>query len=199
MSTTKRILLAQLRQLQIAALLAGMLACGAARAEDNVLHGPHPFLKDNALSAHVLLVEGGSETPGGAKIAADYGLRLRGPAWLDLQLNYQNARCDTGTSAGTCTVPSGTIFETLVGGKLKWATAIPLVPYAKGGVGLVYAFPDGAANGLGPALRFGGGANYFIYDWLGFGVELSYSLGHLSSVHSSYSEIDFGAGAEFQF
>jgi hypothetical protein len=196
MSTTMRFPLAQLR---IGALLAGALAASPARADDNILRGPHPFLKDNALSAHVLLVAGGSETPGGAKIEADYGLRLRGPAWLDLQLNYQNGRCDTGTTAGTCTVPAGTIFETLVGTKLAWATAIPVVPYVKGAVGLAYAFPDGAANGFGPALRFGGGANYFIYDWLGFGAELSYSLGHLSSVHASYSELDFGAGAEFQF
>jgi hypothetical protein len=196
MSTTKRFPLAQLR---IGALLAVALAAGAARAEDNVLHGPHPFLKDNELSAHVLLVAGGAQTPDGTKLSADYGYRLRGPAWLDLQINYQNALCVTGSTAGTCTVPSGTIFETLAGLKLKWATAIPLVPYTKGGVGLVYAFPNGAPNGLGPALRVAGGANYFIYDWLGFGVEIGYSLGHLSSADSSYSELDFGAGAEFQF
>ena len=195
MSTTKRFPLARP---VIVALLAATLGAGAARADDNILRGPHPFLRDNELSAHVLLVVGGNQTPDGTKIAADYGFHLRGPAWLDLQLNYQHARCDTGSSAGTCVVPSGTIFESLAGLKLKWATAIPLVPYVKGGGGLVTAFPDGAPNGLGPMLRVAGGANYFIYDWMGFGVEIGYSLGHLSSADSSYSELDFGAGAEFQ-
>jgi hypothetical protein len=191
MSTTKRFPLA------IGA--AAMLAAGAARADDNLLRGPHPFLKQNELSMHVLLAAGGTDTPGGTKIASDYGYRLAGPAWLNLQLNFQHALCRTPSGATTCMEPSGSVFETLAGVKLKFATAIPVVPFVKGGAGLAFAFPNGAANGLGPAVRVGGGANYYFFDWLGLGAEIGFSAGHLSTAKSSYSVLDFGGGLEFQF
>jgi len=179
--------------------LLAVLTARPARAEDNMLRGPHPFLKDNELSAHVQLVAGGADTPGGTKIATDYGYRLSGPAWLNLQLNYQRAACHTPSGAPTCDVPSGSIFETLAGIKLKWATPIPVVPYVKGDAGLAYAFPNGAGNGLGVVVRGGAGASYFFFDWLGLGAELGYSVGHLSTASGSYSEIDVGGGLEFQF
>jgi hypothetical protein len=170
-----------------------------AAADENLLRGPHPFLKDNELSAHVLLVGGIANTPGGTKIALDYGYRLRGLAWLNLQLNYQRAACHTPSGGTICDEPAGSVFETLAGVKLKWPTPIPLVPYVKGNVGLAYAFPNGASNGLGFAARGGAGANYFFFDWLGLGAEIGYSVGHLSTASSQYAEVDFGAGLEFQF
>ena len=197
MSTTRRFPQAILLTLLGAA---AALAPRAARAqEENLLHGPHPFLKDNELSAHVMFVAGVSDTPGGTKIAADYGYRLSGPAWLDLQLNYQRAACHTPSGAPTCDEPSGSVFETLAGIKLKWATPIPLVPYVKGGAGLAYVFPNGASDNLGFAVRGGAGANYFFFDWLGLGAEIGYSVGTFSVASSTYSEVDFGGGLEFQF
>jgi hypothetical protein len=183
----------------LAALAVATLAPARARAEDNMLRGPHPFLKDNELSAHVQQVLGIGNTPGGAKIAADYGYRLVGPAWLNLQLNYQNATCRTQSPAGTCNQPTGSVFETLAGIKLKWATPIPLVPYVKGGVGLAYAFPDGAGNKMGVAARGGAGAAWFFFDWLGVGAEFGYSVGSMSLAGQAYAELDFGGGVEFQF
>jgi hypothetical protein len=191
MSTTRRLPLA------IGAL--AMFAAGAAHAEESLLRGPHPFLKQNELSAHVLLAAGGSDTPDGTKIASDYGYRLGGPVWLNLQLNFQHAVCRTPSGAATCMEPSGSVFETLAGVKLKFATAIPVVPFVKGGAGLAFAFPNGAGNGLGPAIRVGGGANYFFFDWLGLGAEIGFSAGHLSTAKSGYSVLDFGGGLEFQF
>ena len=169
------------------------------RADDNLLRGPHPFLKQNELSAHVLLAAGGASTPNGTKVAADYGYRLSGPVWLNLQLNFHHAICRTPSGGTNCMEPSGSVFETLAGVKLKFATAIPVVPFVKGGAGLAFAFPDGAGNGLGPAVRAGGGANYFFFDWLGLGAEIAFSAGHLSTAKSSYSVLDFGGGLEFQF
>src|SRR5204862_7886532 len=163
------------------------------------LPGPHPFLKQNELSAHVLLAAGGSDTPGGTKIASDYGYRLGGPTWLNLQFNFQHALCRAPSGGSVCMDPSGSVFETLAGVKLKFATAIPIVPFVKGGAGLAFSFPNGAGNGLGPAVRVGGGANYFFFDWLGLGVEIAYSAGHLSTAKSTYAVLDFGAGLEFQF
>jgi hypothetical protein len=180
----------------------GLLAALAARpalADDNMLRGPHPFLKDNELSAHVQLVAGGASTPGGTKIAADYGYRLRGPFWLNLQLNTQRAACHTPSGAPTCDQASGSIFETMAGIKVKFATPIPVVPYVKGDAGLAFAFPNGAGNGMGLAVRAGAGASYFFFDWLGLGAELGYSVGRLSTADPSYSELDVGGGIEFQF
>jgi hypothetical protein len=182
----------------LAALAAAVLAAPA-RADENMLRGPHPFLKDNELSAHVQLVTGFAHTPGGTKIAADYGYRLHGPAWLNLQLNYQRAACETPSGASTCDKPTGAVFETLVGIKLKWATPIPLVPYVKGSGGFAYAFPDGGHNGWGFAARAGGGASWFFFDWLGLGAEVGYSIGHLSTADTTYGEVDYGGGIEFQF
>jgi hypothetical protein len=195
MSTARRFPLA------IGVGAAALLAiAGAARAEDNVLHGPHPFLRQNELSVHVLLALGGENTPGGTKVGGDYGYKLKGPVWLNLQLNFHHAMCHTPSGATTnCAEPSGTVFETIAGAKLKFATAIPIVPFVKGGAGLAYSFPSNAGNGLGPAVRVGGGANYFFFDWLGLGAEIGFSAGHLSTARSGYTVLDFGGGLEFQF
>jgi hypothetical protein len=205
MSTTRRDPLHRerdgVRAFTAMAALAGLLLAAPtrARADDNMLRGPYPFTKDNAVSAHILLAAGGNNTPGGTKLAGDYAFRLRGPAWLDLQLNYQHASCRTPDGSEECTGPGGRLFEAMAGVKLQWATAIPIVPYAKLGAGLVFAYPDGHPNGLGPAARVGGGANYFFFDWLGLGVELGVSVGHLSIASSSYSIVDFGGGVELMF
>ncbi len=35
-----------------------LAAAGAARADENLLRGPHPFRRDNQVSAHVLVASG---------------------------------------------------------------------------------------------------------------------------------------------
>ncbi len=58
--------------------------------------GPHPFLKDNELSAHVLIANGLGDSMSGTKLAFDYGYKLcgrRSPLWLDLALNLQHGAC----------------------------------------------------------------------------------------------------------
>jgi hypothetical protein len=164
-----------------------------------MLRGPHPFLKDNELAAHMQLVAGVGNTPGGTKIIAEYGYKLGTPVWLNVQVNYQNATCRSQSGTNMCNQPTGSVFETLAGIKLKWATPIPLVPYVKGGVGLAYAFPDGVANTMGVAARGGAGAAWFFFDWLGVGGEFGYSVGSMSLAGQAYSELDFGGGVEFQF
>jgi len=200
MSTTRRFPLAKgaISTTSVVAILT-MLSPGPARADDNMLRGPHPFLKANELSAHVLIAAGGDNTPGGTKVATDYGYRLSGPAWLNLQLNFQHAACHTPSGGTVCNDPSGSIFETLAGVKLKWPTAIPIVPFVKAGAGLAFAFPNGAGNGLGLAIRGAAGANYFFFDWFGLGAEIGFSAGSLSTAKSAYSVLDFGGGVEFQF
>src|SRR5215475_11992564 len=82
------------------AFLVALLGATPARADDNLLRGPHPFLKDNELSAHLLLAEGLGDSWSGTKLGLDYGYRLSGPAWLNLQINIQKGTC-TG-APGQC-------------------------------------------------------------------------------------------------
>jgi hypothetical protein len=185
----------------ILTLLIASLAGRAARADENVLYGPHPFLKDNELSAHFLIAAGLGDSWGGTKVALDYGYRISGPVWLNLQLNVQKSTC--ALTSGACT-QDGSVFETLAGGKWKFTTDSPLVPDIKVAAGLVYLFPAEARSAVGLALRTGAGVHYFFFDWLGFGLEANLSLGHgffdsSYGASHSYVVLDAGGGIEFQF
>ncbi len=191
-----------------AAAVATLAWPAAARAQENLLHGPHPFLKDNQLSLHLLLGEGINGSVSGAKLAIDYGYKLTGsavaPLWLDLQVNYQHSGCDAVTNNGVCGTNTGDIVETLAGARWTFATPIPLVPYLKTGLGLLFGFPNGASDAVGFGVRAVGGANYFFFDWLGLGGEVGFSLGRIGydgtyNGSHNYATLDFGGGLEFQF
>jgi hypothetical protein len=132
--------------LAAAILVTLLLAAAPARADSNLLHGPFPFLKDNEVSAHYLLAAGAGDSWSGDKVGLDYGYRLGGPIWLNLELNLQTGHC---RFAGSC-ANSGDVYETLVGGKWMFRTALPIVPYAKAAAGLLYLFPDEATSAVRP-------------------------------------------------
>ncbi len=191
-----------------AALLVGSpFFARSARAEENLLHGPHPFLKDNELSVHVLVGEGLDDAPSGAKLGIDYGYKLTGgpaPLWLDLEINIQHAGCAPMPAGAPCGEATGDAVESLVGVKWKFATPLPVVPYVKAAGGLVLAFPNAADNAAGLMIRAGAGANYFFFDWLGLGAEVGFSEGRIDydstfSGGHGYAVLDFGVGLEFQF
>jgi hypothetical protein len=190
------------RWLAAAAIVAigfGGLVVGRAQAQP-LMEGPHPFARDNEVSAHLLLGSGLGDAFGGPKLAVDYGYHLGRATWLNLQANGQLGGCRNG--AGPC--GNGPVFETLAGGKWKFATAVPVVVHAKAAGGLVYVFPDDGRAALGVALRGGGGATYFFYDWIGVGLEACFSLGHVSyestyNRGATYALFDFGGGVEVQF
>jgi hypothetical protein len=192
------------------ALLPAMFSPTVARAEENqnLLHGPHPFLKDNELTVHALIGEGQGDALSGAKLELGYGYKLTGsatPLWLNLLLSFEHSGCTPG-NGGTdaCADVTGDVVETMAGVKWKFATPVPIVPYLQGNAGLVFAFPNGATDALGLAIRAAGGANYFFFDWLGLGIQVGFSLGRIdydATYHGShtYSVFDFGGGVEFQF
>jgi len=193
-----------------AAALASLVACpSVARAQENLLHGPHPFLKDNDVSLHVLVGEGVGATLSGAKLAMSYGYKLTGgvvaPVWLDLQVNYEHSGCNADTAnSGMCGTNSGDMIETLVGARWTFGTPLPLVPFLKTGAGLLFAFPNGASDAVGLGVRAVGGANYFFFDWLGLGAQVGFSLGRIDydatfKGSHNYASLDFGGGIEFQF
>jgi hypothetical protein len=189
----------------LAALAASVPA--PAHADDNLLHGPHPFLKQNALGVYALVANGHADSMGGGKIVFDYGYKLTGgamPAWLDLAVGVQHATCTAETAATPCGPQTGTTFETLAGVKWKFATAIPLVPFIGANAGFAFGFPNGADAGMGVMARAVGGATYFFVDWLGVGLQVGYSLGNLGyddtfSGSHTYAVFDVGGGVEFQF
>jgi hypothetical protein len=197
--------------LAAALVLGATLACPtAARAADdnNLLHGPLPFLKDNELSVHILVGEGIGDTLSGAKLALDYGYKLTAgsaPVWLNLAINFQHSSCNaSSTTSDVCASSTGDVVETLAGAKWKIATPIPLVPYLRANAGLVFSFPNGASDAVGLAIRAAGGANYFFFDWLGLGIEVGVSLGRIDydatfTGSHTYAVLDFGGGIEFQF
>jgi hypothetical protein len=186
----------------VSLLLSTLAMTAPARAQDtNLLHGPHPFLRENELSAHFLLAAGGGDSWSGTKLAFDYGFRLQQPFWLDLQVNAQKGTCSL--TPGNC-ARSGSAWETMAGAKAKFTTESPFVPYAKAVTGLIYLFPEQARSAVGLAVRVGGGIEYFFFDWFGLGIEGNLSLGH-GFFDSSYTfghgyvVFDFGGGVEFQF
>jgi hypothetical protein len=193
--------------LGVGCVVAALGAPRAARADENLLHGPHPFLKENDLSAHVLIADGLGDSMSGAKLALDYGYRLHGglvPFGLDLSINMQHATCVSRQPFGDCGPGTGTVFETLAGVRWKFATPIPLVPYAAAAGGLVFSFPNGADDAAGLMARAVGGANYFFFDWLGLGAQVGFSVGKLDYDSTfpgshTYAVFDLGGGLEFQF
>jgi hypothetical protein len=190
-------------------MMAGTLApfAGTARADENLLRGPHPFRRENQISAHMLLASGRGDTMNGTKLALGYDFKLTDgwtPLWLDLGLNLQHRSCSQSSTAGPCLPNTGDMFETFGGVKWMFATPIPLVPYAGAVGGLVFAFPNGASAAAGLMIRAVGGANYFFFDWLGLGAQVGYSLGSLNYDSTfmgshTYAVLDIGGGLVFQF
>ena len=88
------------------ALGVAMLSASVARAEEtqNLLHGPHPFLKDNELSVHALIGEGQGDALSGAKLELGYGYKLTGgaaPFWLNLLLSFEHSGCNPASGGPT--------------------------------------------------------------------------------------------------
>ncbi len=178
-----------------------MATAGTARA-DEFLRGPHPFLKDNALA----IVGGyglaaGSDSPSGVRAVLDYGYRVGGSLWFDLRMGYLSGSCKSGPS--TCGAAPGDAAEVLAGVTGKLRMSLPVVPYGTLAAGVLYSFPDQGARAAGPALRAAIGARYFLYDWLGLGLEAAFLVGRAGrqvSGEARWSQtLDLGAGAEFQF
>jgi len=193
--------------MMLAALAAIPLSAPGARADENLLRGPHPFRKDNQVSAHVLIASGRTDSMSGTKLALDYNYKLTAgwiPLWLDLGVNLEHGACNQAEAPVACGQDTGDVFETLAGVRWTFATPIPLVPFVGAAGGLAFAFPNGASAGSGVMVRAVGGANYFFFEWLGLGGQVGYSLGHLGydstfTGSHTYAVLDLGGGLIFQF
>lgn len=167
-----------------------------------MLRGPLPDLKDNAVAVQLLIGSGLGDSFSGRGVGLGYGFMLRGQLWLDLQMNLRVASC--GLGRGTCGPHDGSDAEVLAGVAWRFHTNIPLVPFVRGAGGLIYLDPSHAPSAAGIAARGGVGAKYYVYDWLGFGVEAALTLGHGFFADGytgdrTYAVVDVGLGVEWQF
>lgn len=182
-------------------VLGTYVSSGAARAEEMVLEGPHPMLKENAVTVQFLTGSGIGNSFSGRGVGVGYGYMLQGPLWLDLQMNMRLSACGT---FGSCTAFTGNTAELMAGAAWRFRTSIPVVPIARANLGLVYLYPNKGSNAMGVAARAGLGLKYYVFDWLGFGVEAALSYGHAYFDDAypgghGYAVGDLVLGVELQF
>ena len=183
-------------------VLAGSLTvvATAAAADEPFLRGPHPFRKDNALSVGAGYGVGSGFH--GVSAAVDYGYQIAGSLWLDLRFDMVDA--DHGLEPPAQGAHVATFADVLGGIRYKLQTDIPLVPYAGAVLGPVFLFHNGAEGAFGVALRLSVGAKYFLYEWLGLGIELGGVIGgavvdEAAGLSPHVRLFDLGIGAEIQF
>ena len=190
-----------LRSALFAVALIGLTA-SSALAEEELLRGPHPFLKDNELTAHAGYSVGMGDNMRGLRVQGDYLNRLAQTMWLDIQMGVVTGSCRTNQTV--CTNGSGNGVDILGGAAWKFQTNLPIVPYAKFGIGPIFLFPDNTRSAAGVLMRGGAGAHYFLYDWFGVGAELTGSWGVAffdadSHRTGSLGSVDFSVGVALQF
>jgi hypothetical protein len=188
-----------------AAIALVLLAAPAAAPAEELLQGPHPFRKDNELN-----VQGGYGTAngfGGIHAGLGYGYQAAGSVWVDLRIDMIDAKSEPSREPLTCKAPCATVSKysaVMAGVKYKLRTNLPLIPYAGVAAGPMFLFNRGAGASFGLGAHGSVGARYFLYDWLGFGLELGATVGgasvpHVEGVESGLRILDIAAGAEVQF
>jgi hypothetical protein len=145
-------------------------------------------------------------TPGGIKYFAEYGYHLRGPSWLNLQINFTNG------SPTTCPVQlcddwarfEGRGLEIAAGAKIKWSFGRALQTHLKCGLAAELIWFDAYAGAAG-GLRVGGGLRYFVLESVGIGGEAAAVFGP-SFLHrrrlvpvDAYVAVDVALGVELRF
>jgi hypothetical protein len=172
---------------------------------EELLRGPHPFRKDNELN-----VQGGYGTAngfGGIRAGVGYGYQAAGSVWLDLRMDMVDAKGESSREPLACVAPCATVSKytaVMAGVKYKLRTSLPIIPYAGVVAGPMYLFNRGAGASFGLGAHASVGARYFLYDWLGFGLEVGATVGGASvpqvpGLESGLRILDIAAGAEVQF
>jgi hypothetical protein len=157
------------------ALAAPVLAAGDARAEDELLRGPHPFLKMDELDLHAGYSNGLGDNVRGLRLQADYSYRLARITWFDVQMGLVSGSCRSKEIS--CGDGTGNSVDVVAGAAWKFQTRIPLIFHGRADVGPIFLFPDGARSSAGFIVRAAAGAHYFLFDWFGVGAELGGTWG----------------------
>jgi hypothetical protein len=195
-----------IRSLAVAALAATLLAAAPASAQVQT-KGPEIFPGKLQIGFHPIGFQAGfvNQAPGGYKLMADVAGLIAQPGklslWLGGGMNYT-------VGFYGCYVVNG---NSNCGGDLQlWAFVmltfeklmpIPLVPFARAGAGGDVLFYGNTAGAF--VLRLGGGVHYYLFKWLGLGIETNFTFGpgfYGNGVGTAfYGTWDFGLGARFAF
>jgi hypothetical protein len=178
------------------------LAASSAQAEEELLRGPHPFIKDNELTLHAGYSAGLGDNMRGLRVQGDYLNRLAQTAWLDIQMGIVSGSCHADQIV--CSNGGGNAVDILGGAAWKFQTNLPIVPYAKAAAGSIFLFPNSARSAAGFLVRGGVGAHYFLYDWFGVGAEVTGSWGVAFFAADSHrtgalGSVDINLGVALQF
>jgi hypothetical protein len=171
-----------------------------------LLRGPHPFRSENALTGTAGY--GVANQFHGLRAGVGFGYELAGSLWFDLHLDVVDV--DTGNAAERIFPPCSTCgkvdtFASVQGGlAYRLRANIPVIPYGALTAGPIYLFNRNARGAIGMAARASVGARYFLYDWLGFGLELAGLLGSAAldesaGMSSTIAMFDLGLSVEYQF
>lgn len=159
--------------LALAAVL--VLEPRVARAEDELLRGPHPFLARNELALHTGYSRGLGDNVHGLRVQGDYTYRLGRITWLDVQMGLVTGSC-RGKQVG-CAEGTGNAVDVVAGAAWKLQTRLPLIFHGRAAAGPLFLFPDNSRSAAGFVVRAGAGAHYFFFDWFGVGAELAGTWG----------------------
>jgi hypothetical protein len=192
-----------IRSLTVLTLAATLFATAPAHAQIQT-KGPELFPGKLQIGVTVIGFQTGfvNTAPSGYKFTADVAGLIAQPGklslWLGGGLNYAFGfySCDVnGNCGGDLQMWAFVMltFEKLI--------PIPLVPFARAGVGGDVLFYGNTAGAF--VLRIGGGVHYYLLKWLGLGVETNFTFGpgfyggNLGTAF--YGNWDFGIGARFAF
>jgi hypothetical protein len=191
-----------MRMLVLIAASATLLASAPGRAQVQK-RGPEVFPGKLEASVEPVGFQAGfaERSPTGYKLHADFAGVIApvrfGSVWLGAGLNFTY-----GTNAcyvTACGQDFGLwLFTMLTFEKL---IPIPLVPFARAGIGGDVLFYDDIAGAA--VVRVGGGAHYYLLKWLGLGLETNFSFGPGIYPRGAgtllYGHWDFGMGVRFNF
>ena len=172
-------------------VLAFALVLPSAVQAEPLLRGPHPFLRDNALEVRGGFAHAGFF--GGPRLAVSYGYAAAGSLWLDLSAGLVDGGGPLAVrDKCACADHLNTYADVLAGISYRLRTSLPLVPYGKVAGGLLTFFPERSPRGAGLGARGAAGARWYLYDWLGFGLEVGTVLGFTGLERWTASGVDTG-------
>ena len=191
-----------IRSIAVLTMAAALFAAAPAHAQIQT-KGSELFPGKLQVGATIIGFQTGfaNQTPSGYKLTTDISGLIAQPGklslWLGGGLNYAFGfyACYLNNCGGDFQLWAFVMltFEKLI--------PIPLVPFARAGVGGDVLFYGATAGAF--VLRFGGGVHYYLLKWLGLGIETNFTFGpgfYPNGVGTLfYGNWDFGLGARFAF
>jgi len=187
-------------------LAATLLAAAPASAQVQT-KGPEVFPGKLQVGFHPIGFQTGfnGNSPSGYKLTADFSGLIASPGrlglWLGGGINFAAGFYGCYAFNGVNNCGNDLQLWAFVMITFEKLIPIPLVPFARAGVGGDVLFYGNTAGAF--VLRFGGGVHYYLFKWLGLGVETNFTFGPGFYGNGAgtlfYGNWDFGLGARFAF